>query len=171
MLIWCSRNISSYYQCYELCWLIFLWKHVFFFQESLIKSNKQKKNRKLKRAGLIEIFCAMNNSIKLLKEKSYTDPKLLNGSVCVFVRENGGGWIEYACMCHKGGVEGRYLVLAIIKRHHVHYHHILDFRIQSCHCYFAAGKHTPEIKVHRKHTITISHHILEDCRCPLKRHY
>jgi len=169
MLIWCSRNISSYYQCYELCWLIFLWKHVF-FQESLIKSNKQKKNRKLKRAGLIEIFCAMNNSIKLLKEKSYTDPKLSNGSVCVFVRENGGVWIEYACMCHKGGVEGRYLVLAIIKRHHVHYHHILDFRIQSCHCYFAAGKHTPEIKVHRKHTITISHHI-EDWRCPLKRHY
>lgn len=64
-------------------------------------------------------------------------------------------------MRHKGGVEGRYLVLVVIKRHHVHYHYILDFWIQSCHCYFAAGKHPPEINVQRKHIITISHHILD----------
>lgn len=50
----------------------------------------------------------------------------------------------YVCMCALKGRAGSYLVLVIIKRHHVHHQHILDFGVQPHHCDSAAGKHASE---------------------------
>lgn len=60
-------------------------------------------------------------------------------SVCVFARA-----CARVCVCVLKGRAGSYLVLVIIKRHHVHHQYILDFGVQPHHCDSAAGKHASE---------------------------
>ncbi len=90
MLIYCSRNISDYYQCWkQLCCTIFLWKwwyFLFFRIHRWIGSSKEQHLFEIEIfCYIINVFiatfdqfnaCLMNNKC-INKKKNLTNPKLI----------------------------------------------------------------------------------------------
>ncbi len=82
VLIWCSRNISYYYQCWkELLCLIFLWKLYIFLPGYFILYNIQKNSIYLKHKYFlyISVRICLQTAMKAVQESLYEGHFLRGG--------------------------------------------------------------------------------------------